>query len=57
MGEDSMKLKERIALLAGAAGACDEGLQELAETKSKAEMIRCFFVNKFNLSKIVYIMI
>ena len=39
MGEDSMKLKERIALLAGAAGACDEGLQELAETKSKAEMI------------------
>ena len=34
-----MELKERIALLAGAAGACDEGLQELAETKSKAEMI------------------
>ena len=46
MGEDSMKLKERIALLAGAAGACDEGLQELAETKSKAEMIRCFFENQ-----------
>ena len=47
-----MKLKERIALLAGAAGACDEGLQELAETKSKAEMIRCFFDNiKFCLSR------
>ena len=52
MGEDSMELKERIALLAGAAGACDEGLQELAETKSKAEMIRCFFDNiKFCLSR------
>lgn len=52
MGEDNMELKERIALLASAAGACDEGLQELAETKSKTEMVRCFFDNiKFCLSK------
>lgn len=52
MGEDNMELKERIALLASTAGACDEGLQELAETKSKAEMIRCFFDNiKFCLSR------
>jgi hypothetical protein len=52
MGEDNMELKERIALLASVAGACNEGLQELAETKSKTEMIRCFFDNiKFCLSR------
>ena len=40
-----MELKERIALLAGAAGACNEGLQELAATKSRVDMLRCFFDN------------
>lgn len=44
MGEDSMELKERIALLAGAAGACSEGLQELAATKSRVDMLRCFLI-------------
>lgn len=52
MVEDSMELKERIALLAGAAGACSEGLQELAATKSRVDMLRCFFDNiKFCLSR------
>lgn len=44
MVEDSMELKERIALLAGAAGACSEGLQELAATKSRVDMLRCFLI-------------
>lgn len=35
MGEDNMELKDQIVLLVGVAGACHEGLQELAATKSR----------------------
>lgn len=53
MEEDNiMKLKEEITLLANRSGACEEGLQELAEAHSKEDLIHCFFENiKFCLSK------
>ena len=52
MGEDNMELKDQIVLLVGVAGACHEGLQELAATKSRVDMLRCFFDNiKFCLSR------
>ena len=53
MVEDSnMELKDEIALMANASGACAEGLQELAATVSREDMIKCFFENiKFCLAK------
>lgn len=46
-----MELREQIIHICIDANACQEGLKELANCKSKEELIRCFFINyKFCLS-------